>query len=191
MTFPSEAVCRSSSIAEASTLTVSVTTPALRGTSMVAVSPSVKVNSILAVLKPWLSTVNSYLPGERYGTLYCPSPLVCASLVTLVSMFVTVTRALGTTAPDSSVTIPVTVACSPWANAEETSPTVQVAIAIRKHTVRKCIVFFSMMFLLLQGQSQLRTGPNLRASSRHSGQERQNSANPGSYIILLRHLWSN
>src|SRR6266404_2783243 len=175
MTFPSEAVWRSTSIAPASTKTVSVTAPALRGTSMVAVSPSVKVNSILAVLKPWLSTINSYLPGERYGTLYCPSPLVCASLVTFVSMLVTVTRALGTTAPDSSVTSPVTVACSPWANAEETSPAVQVAIANRKHTVRKCIAFFSMMFSLLQGQDQLRTGTNLRASSRHSGQERQNS----------------
>src|SRR5260370_24103408 len=90
-------------------------------------------------------------------------------------MLVTATRALGTTPPDSSVTIPVTVPCSPWANDEETSPAVQVAIANRKHTVRECNAFFNMMFSLLQGQAQLRTGPNLRASSRHSGQERQNS----------------
>src|SRR2546428_2055448 len=58
-------------------------------------------------------------------------------------------RALGITAPDSSVTIPVTVACSPWAKLVETATT------SANHTVERRIAFFSMIFSLLQAKRSI------------------------------------
>src|SRR5262249_50072126 len=60
-------------------------------------------------LNPLISAVRLYGPGGRNGIVYSPSTLVTVSNLLLVSDFVAITLAFATTAPEGSVTFPVSV----------------------------------------------------------------------------------
>src|SRR5439155_9724013 len=59
-----------------------------------------------SVRKPCISARTSYSPAGSAGALYRPSSLAVRVRALPVALFVTVRIALGTTAPDSSVTVP-------------------------------------------------------------------------------------
>src|SRR5581483_7449285 len=77
-----------------------------------------------AVLKPGASIFTLYLPICRSGTTYWPVSLVLIFVETLVAVLVMVTAALGTAAPDGSVTVPTMVPPVPaWPNADKAAAT--------------------------------------------------------------------
>src|SRR5579859_1308413 len=68
---------------------------------------------------PAFSAVTRYLPGGSKATVKSPSSLVSASRTALVDSLSTVMRALRTTAPVVSVTVPVIVPVGPLAKTAE------------------------------------------------------------------------
>src|SRR6266566_1302475 len=57
--------------------------------------------------KPGASTLTLYVPGIKSVMVYVPAEVVIAVLDMFVPVFVTVTLAPGTTAPEGSVIVPV------------------------------------------------------------------------------------
>src|SRR4029453_8529212 len=72
-------------------------------------------------LKPVSSALTRYAPSCSNGARYNPLSFVMTTRISPVSVFVTVTVTPGSTAPDSSVTVPSSVALMawPWAKADE------------------------------------------------------------------------
>src|SRR5207247_10197984 len=80
---------------------------------------------------PSFSTRTSYGPTGRLAAVYPPASLLCDSDTSLVLTLVTITRALGTTAPVESATVPVIVPrsdCPTRAVATQASSKIQRAL---------------------------------------------------------------
>src|SRR5215469_7545570 len=77
-------------------------------------------SSVVAVLNPGACTVTRYWPTRTLRNRYSPSPSVAAVSETPVWLSTSFTTARATADPDSSVTVPNTVA-SNWAYAEAAS----------------------------------------------------------------------
>src|SRR6266699_3133410 len=89
--------------------TLSVTLPGLRTASALEFLPTSTVTLRLThTAKPAFSILTVYWPGIRSVTVKVPAELVVALLTTPFGVFVIVTLASGTTAPDWSVTVPLT-----------------------------------------------------------------------------------
>src|ERR1051326_8537066 len=65
-------------------------------------------------LKPGCSACTVYRPGGSRGIVNSPSLLAVPLPFRPVAVFVAVTRAPGTTAPDESETVPLKVAVADW-----------------------------------------------------------------------------
>src|SRR6266581_2498478 len=104
---PSSGSLVSKLIGLAPTTTDSVATPGLRSASTEAFLPTSMLTLLLTqARKPDFSIFTVYVPGIRSVTVYVPTEPVTAWLTTPVPLFVMVTVAPGTTAPDSSITVP-------------------------------------------------------------------------------------
>src|SRR5262249_44972738 len=108
-----------SSGAAPDTLTDSVTAPSSSATSIRGDSPALSSMPVRTwVRKPAASTLSSYLPGFKYGTLNRPVSLVSPSDVNRVSALIAVTLAPDKIDPVGSVTIPARVpvlaVCCAW-----------------------------------------------------------------------------
>src|SRR5579862_2163659 len=77
--------------------------------------PAFTVASRTTVLNPLTSAFTEYSPARSAGALYAPVALVTAVRRPLSALFVMVTVAFGTTAPDESVTVPSIIPFADWA----------------------------------------------------------------------------
>ena len=91
------------------TSTVSVAAPGLIVTFNVPVLFSCTSTCCATDLKPCELTVSLYIPTGRLSKRYPPVPLVLVLAVTPVATFCACTSAFATTAPEGSVTVPVTL----------------------------------------------------------------------------------
>src|SRR4051812_16003600 len=111
------------------TVTVSVTEPTFISTLIVAVNePASSTPSRLTVLNPESENVTSYTPGRRSMMRYWPLPSVTTERVFSISAGLdTSTLTPGSTAPEESLTTPVTEPDRPWADAVDNRPTTATA----------------------------------------------------------------
>src|SRR5262249_49004062 len=86
-----------------------------------------------ATRKPSFSTRTVYVPTGRLGATNSPDALLTWKVATPVAVLVTVTRALATSAPVGSVSVPDMVPRSDWASAADANRTrsIQLHEAIR------------------------------------------------------------
>ena len=98
------------------TSTVSETAPTSSARFTVAGMPaSSRTSDFVAVLKPGDFTVTLYVAVDSEGTAQCPLPSDKVLKSCPVSVFATVTTALGTTEPCASVMVPSSVLVLVWA----------------------------------------------------------------------------